>query len=85
MKEWQAGEAPWEIQDHSLFQTSLTEIIRGVVIYFLMRQLDKATAIDEELKDLKLRFELLGIYWKLIHRGRQKSVLRNFPVGDPQK
>ena len=25
-----------------------------------MRQLDKAALIDEELKDLKLRFELLG-------------------------
>jgi chromosome segregation ATPase len=38
-----------------------------------MRQLNKANAIDEELKDLKLRFELLGNDVAFILEGDRKA------------
>lgn len=43
-----------------------------------MRNFDKAAVVDEELHDLKLRFELLGRllgYVDVGCRGRQESLL----------
>lgn len=36
-----------------------------------MRQFDKATVVDEELHDLKLRFELLGHYILMLEGDRK--------------
>lgn len=50
-----------------------------------MRHFDKANVVDDELHDLKLRFELLGMQtWRVSHlvsRGRQKGLLWDFSMG----